>query len=86
MSVAVEWASEPITVSISGAEGNLGGRVLAACEADPAIALPSTNGSIDVVVHLGSGDPEARAQRRENVTEGVDRTLAEAISRERAAH
>ncbi len=78
----MEWDSEPITVSISGAEGNLGGRVLAAFEADPAIALPSTDGSIDVVVHLGSGDPEARAQRRENVTEGVDQTLAEAISRD----
>jgi nucleoside-diphosphate-sugar epimerase len=82
VSIAVEWASEPITVSISGAEGNLGGRVLAAFEADPAIALPSRDGSIDVVVHLGSGDPEARARRRENVTEGVDRTLAEAISRD----
>ena len=34
------------------------------------------------MVHLGSGDPDARARRRENVTEGVDRTLAEAIARD----
>ena len=43
---------------------------------------PPTDGPIDVVVHLGSGDPDARARRRENVTEGVDRTLAEAIARD----
>ena len=45
-------------------------------------ASAPTTGPIDVVVHLGSGDPDARARRRENVTEGVDRTLAEAIARD----
>lgn len=34
----------------------------------------------DVVVHLGSADHDARARRRENVTEGVDRTLADAVT------
>ena len=83
MSVAVNWDTDPISVSISGAEGSLGSRVLAGLEADPSIVLPPpTTGPIDVVVHLGSGDPDARARRRENVTEGVDRTLAEAIARD----
>ncbi|HET9547972.1 MAG TPA: NAD-dependent epimerase/dehydratase family protein [Desertimonas sp.] len=82
MSVAVNWGTGPISVSISGAEDNLGSRVLAGLEAEPSITLPPTTGSIDVVVHLGSGDPDARARRRENVTEGVDRTLAEAIARD----
>lgn len=77
-----EPAAEPIIVSISGAEGNLGTRVLAALDADPSIDPRPTARPVDVVVHLGSGDPEARAQRRENVTEGVDRTLAEAIARD----
>jgi nucleoside-diphosphate-sugar epimerase len=82
MSVAVTWDTDPVSVSISGAESSLGGRVLAALESDPSIVLPPTSGPIDVVVHLGSGDPDARARRRENVTEGVDRTLAEAIARD----
>ena len=38
--------------------------------------------AVDVVVHLGSGDHDARARRRENVTEGVDKSLAEAIARD----
>ena len=81
--MAVNWGTEPVSVSISGAESSLGSRVLAGLEADPSIVLPPpTDGPIDVVVHLGSGDPDARARRRENVTEGVDRTLAEAIKRD----
>jgi nucleoside-diphosphate-sugar epimerase len=82
VSAAVEWETDPITVSISGAESGLGARVLATLAADPAVRLPPPNGPVNVVVHLGSGDPEARAQRRENITEGVDHTLAEAISRD----
>jgi len=78
----VEWGTEPVTVSISGAESGLGRRVLALLEADPSIALPPPNGPVDALVHLGSGDPDARARRRENVTQGVDRTLAEAIARD----
>jgi nucleoside-diphosphate-sugar epimerase len=82
MSVAVGWDREPITVSISGAEGNLGARVLAGLDGDPMVSLVPPGGPIDVVVHLGSGDPDARARRRENVTQGVDQTLAEAIARD----
>ena len=52
-----------------------------ALESDPSIALPPTSGPIDVVVHLGSGDPRP-GRGGENVTEGVDRTLAEAIARD----
>lgn len=78
----MEWGSEPVTVSISGAEGGLGRLVLARLEEDPSIELPPPNGPVDAVLHLGSGDPDARARRRENVTEGVDRTLAEAIARD----
>jgi nucleoside-diphosphate-sugar epimerase len=82
VSAAVEWDTDQVSVSISGAESSLGTRVLAGLEADPSIVLAPTTGPIDVVVHLGSGDPDARARRRENVTEGVDRTLAEAIARD----
>jgi nucleoside-diphosphate-sugar epimerase len=82
VSVAVEWENAPVTVSVSGAEGGLGTRVLRNLAAEPSVILPPQGGPIDVVVHLGSGDPEARAQRRENVTEGVDKTLAEAIARD----
>ena len=73
--------TEPVTVSISGAESGLGRRVLALLEADPSVALPPPNGPVDALVHLGSGDPDARARRRD-VTQGVDRTLAEAIARD----
>ena len=40
------------------------------------------DGGVDVVVHLGSGDHDRLARRRQNITEGVDRTLAEAIDRD----
>jgi nucleoside-diphosphate-sugar epimerase len=87
VSAVTAWESAPISVSISGTEGNLGARVLRLFEADPAIAVaPAVDASdspeVDVVVHLGSGDHDARARRRENVTEGVDKTLAEAIARD----
>lgn len=82
MSVAVEGQRLPIAVSIHGAEENLGSRLLARFDADPSIDAAPPSGRVDVVVHLGSGDPDARARRRENVTVGVDETLAEAISRD----
>lgn len=87
MSVATDWQTAPISVSISGAEGNLGARVMRLFEADEAVDVTSTAdaaeaSAVDVVVHLGSGDHDARARRRENVTEGVDKTLAEAIARD----
>jgi nucleoside-diphosphate-sugar epimerase len=82
VSVAVEGQRLPIAVSIHGAEENLGSRLLARFDADPSIDAAPPSGRVDVVVHLGSGDPDARARRRENVTVGVDETLAEAISRD----
>jgi nucleoside-diphosphate-sugar epimerase len=82
VSAAAEPDRAPVTVSVSGAEGVLGSRVLALLDDDPTVAVTGQEGPVDVVVHLGSGDPDARARRRENVTEGVDRTLAEAIARD----
>jgi len=79
--------SAPISVSISGAEGMLGRRVMCLLEADDSIVVATAadadaGSAVDVVVHLGSGDHDARARRRENVTEGVDKSLAEAIARD----
>ena len=87
MSAATAWGTAPISVSISGAEGNLGARVMRLFEADGTIAVAkaaaaSESPEVDVVVHLGSGDHDAWARRRENVTEGVDKSLAEAIARD----
>ncbi|MGH9137001.1 MAG: NAD-dependent epimerase/dehydratase family protein [Acidimicrobiales bacterium] len=82
MSVAAAWQNAPIAVSIHGAEGNLGSRLLARFDADPSIDAAPSSDRVDVVVHLGSGDPDARARRRENITVGVDETLAEAIARD----
>lgn len=87
MSAVTEWEAGPVSVSVSGAEGALGALVLRLFEADASIvvakaAAASETPVVDVVVHLGSGDHDARARRRENVTEGVDKTLAEAIERD----
>jgi len=87
VSTAIDWDTAPVTVSVSGAEDALGALVMRLFEADDAIvvakaAAASETPAVDVVVHLGSGDHDARARRRENVTEGVDKTLAEAIARD----
>ena len=87
MSVATDWESAPISVSVSGAEGTLGRRVMQLLDADDSIVVATSadadaGSAVDVVVHLGSGDHDARARRRENVTEGVDKSLAEAIARD----
>lgn len=87
MGAATDRQSAPVTVSVSGAEGTLGALVLRLFEADDSIvvakaAAASESLDVDVVVHLGSGDHDARARRRENVTEGVDKSLAEAIARD----
>lgn len=89
-------SSHPIVrVHVTGADGDLGSRVLAGLDAEPGldvVVMPADvsvsaagNGRpdrprVDVVVHLGSADHDARARRRENVTEGVDRTLADATT------
>lgn len=87
MNAVIDWVAPPVTVSVSGAEDALGALVMRLFEADDSIvvakaAAASESPAVDVVVHLGSGDHDARARRRENVTEGVDKTLAEAIARD----
>lgn len=75
-----------VSVRVTGASGRLGNLVLAELAADPAVRVeePGAAGAapVDVVVHLGAGDHDARAQRRENVTEGVVNSLREAIQRD----
>jgi nucleoside-diphosphate-sugar epimerase len=64
-------------VHVSGAEGNLGARVVAQLAAAPWYA-PATAADYDVVVHLGAGDHDTRARRRESVTVGTTDVLAAA--------
>jgi nucleoside-diphosphate-sugar epimerase len=72
-------------VMVSGADGNLGARVLTRLAAIDDIELvavdtPDTPGTpgADVVVHLGAGEHDTRARRRESVTEGAAAMLAAA--------
>lgn len=66
-------------VRVTGATGALGERVLAALAAEPAVTLldetTTADGGdspgADVVVHLGAGDHDTMARRRQNVTTGV---------------
>jgi nucleoside-diphosphate-sugar epimerase len=67
----------PLRVHVTGAEANLGTRVLALLAADPHVEDGSAT-DCDVVVHLGAGDHDLRARRRESVTEGVAAMLADA--------
>ena len=60
----------PLRVHVTGAEGSLARRVLARLDADPGVVDGSATAS-DVVVHLGAGDHDRRARRRENVTDGA---------------
>lgn len=69
--------AEPIRVHVSGADGNLGSRVLARLAANPRLG-PATADGADVVVHLEAGDHDARAERRESVTEGAAAMLVDA--------
>ena len=77
-----------VRVLVAGADGPLGVRVLALARADDDIEVVTPgdgsngDGAVDVIVHLGSGDHDRLARRRQNITEGVDRTLAEAINRD----
>ena len=64
-------------VHISGVESNLGGRVLARLGQNPSLVDGSTE-DCDVVVHLGAGDHDLRARRRESVTTGAATMLDEA--------
>ena len=77
-----------VRVLVAGADGPLGVRVLALARDDDDIEVVTPgdgsngDGAVDVIVHLGSGDHDRLARRRQNITEGVDRTLAEAINRD----
>jgi nucleoside-diphosphate-sugar epimerase len=64
-------------VHVSGADGSLGRRVLALLAADAHVEL-ATAEEADVVVHLGAGDHDTRARRRESVTTGAAEVLTAA--------
>jgi nucleoside-diphosphate-sugar epimerase len=62
---------------VTGAEANLGARVLELLDANPTLG-PGSAQSSDVVIHLGAGDHDLRARRRESVTEGAAVMLRDA--------
>ncbi|MBA3604713.1 MAG: NAD-dependent epimerase/dehydratase family protein [Acidimicrobiia bacterium] len=64
-------------VHISGADSNLGPRVMARLAEDPSLIDGSAD-DCDVVVHLGAADHDLRARRRESVTSGAETMLDEA--------
>ena len=67
----------PVRVHVTGAEGRLARRVLALLADDTHVVDGSATAS-DVVIHLGAGDHDRRARRRENVTDGVAAMLDDA--------
>ena len=75
--MAIEALSAPLRVHVTGAEANLGTRVLALLDAEPGVIDGSAT-ACDVVVHLGAGDHDLRARRRESVTEGAAAMLHDA--------
>jgi nucleoside-diphosphate-sugar epimerase len=75
--VAALRPEAPRRVHVTGAEGNLGSRVLELLDANPTLGPGSAQAS-DVVVHLGAGDHDLRARRRESVTEGAAAMLHDA--------
>src|SRR5829696_1936047 len=75
--MALDPVVAPLRVHITGAEANLGTRVLALLDADANVADGSAT-DCDVVVHLGAGDHDLRARRRESVTEGAAAMLEDA--------
>ncbi|CAN5808475.1 SDR family oxidoreductase [soil metagenome] len=77
--MALDPVAAPRRVHVTGAEANLGTRVLALLAADPGIVDGSATDS-DIVVHLGAGDHDLRARRRESVTEGVAAMLDDATA------
>ncbi len=87
-SAAAEPAPPPTPraqrVYVSGAAGGLGARVVARLESDPSYLLSHAD-DCDIVVHLGAGDHDARARRRESVTVGVVEML-EAATKAGAGH
>jgi nucleoside-diphosphate-sugar epimerase len=73
----VPQADERRRVHVTGAEGNLGSRVLVLLDANPTLG-PGSATANDVVVHLGAGDHDLRARRRESVTAGATVMLRDA--------
>jgi nucleoside-diphosphate-sugar epimerase len=67
----------PQRVHVTGAEGSLARRVLALLARDANVVDGSATES-DVVIHLGAGDHDRRARRRENVTDGAAVMLQDA--------
>ena len=67
----------PLRFHVTGAEGHLARRVLALLADDARVVDGSATAS-DVVVHLGAGDHDRRARRRENLTDGVAAMLHDA--------
>lgn len=77
--MAVAPIAAPSRVHVTGAEANLGTRVLTLLGAEPVIADGSAS-DCDVVVHLGAADHDLRARRRESVTEGAASMLQDATA------
>jgi nucleoside-diphosphate-sugar epimerase len=65
-----DLGAAPARVHVTGAEGSLARRVLDLLAQDANVVDGSATGS-DVVIHLGAGDHDRRARRRENVTDGA---------------
>jgi len=79
MSTAAAVDEAPQRVHITGAEGSLARRVLRLLASDGGVVAGSASES-DVVIHLGSQDHDRRARRRENVTDGAEAMLDDAIA------
>jgi nucleoside-diphosphate-sugar epimerase len=77
VAVAADRPDAVRRVHVTGAEGNLGSRVMALLDDNSTVAPGSATAS-DVVVHLGAGDHDLRARRRESVTEGAAAMLHDA--------
>ncbi|MDQ3738893.1 MAG: NAD-dependent epimerase/dehydratase family protein [Actinomycetota bacterium] len=79
-------AAAPKTVLLSGADGEFGRRVRRRLDDSSDIRLrlidpdADSEGAADVVVHLASGDHDARAFRRQSVTEGAVAVLDRAAA------
>ena len=74
---SADLRTAPLRFHVTGAEGHLARRVLALL-ADDAHVVDGSATASDVVIHLGAGDHDRRARRRENLTDGVAAMLHDA--------
>ena len=74
---STDLRTAPLRFHVTGAEGHLARRVLALLADDTHVVDGSATAS-DVVIHLGVGDHDRRARRRENLTDGVAAMLHDA--------